>query len=656
MLPHAPGPVVGRKRELELTDEILARDEATPTLIVVHGPGGIGKSRLLDEIAARGRQSGRTVRRLRADDIDGSSARPPQSGSAIARRAPERLLLVIDDCDDSEVIERWILQARFPASACALVVIATRKPPMEVKGTAQRVRPVHFDLGALSKAEAAELLRGREVEEALIPRLVALAAGHPLALVLLAEMVEHGISLPGSLDEAPDLLNALVRRMADATTDGDQRAALDALVVATAMTEPLLAAMLDRKEANALFDWLRDRSFVRLRPDGVVPHDLVRHTLAADLRWRAPDRLEAMRRRALPVYLGRLYRGSVHDQVRSIRDLFFLFRDHPVMVPLVSWSQVQESSVRRVIEEDLQPICDAVRRHEGAAAAKIAAHWLHRQPEGAYTIQTPGRSRAGFFQLVRLDLATDAELAADPIAAEARALVRKAGVDSALPVALNRFWMDLEEYQSQTTVLAFCTGIMAHHHVMIPGLAFALGVFHDPGWLRAMFEVFGFSTSGTATLDKRTYHLIGRDWRSETPLQWLSHFVERVTGAPPQQPHELVLTATTPSDMVREALKVFHEPHRIASSALAQKLLGAAAMSESVSVRAKRVREALDRAIVSLEGSRRGKRGMAALRATYVDALGTQEEVAEALDLPFSTYRRHLGEGLDLLAELLSQA
>ena len=40
-------------------------------------------------------------------------------------------------------------------------------------------------------------------------------------------------------------------------------------------------------------------------------------------------------------------------------------------------------------------------------------------------------------------------------------------------------------------MLAFCTGIMAHHHVMIPGLAFALGVFHDPGWLRAMFEVVG---------------------------------------------------------------------------------------------------------------------------------------------------------------------
>lgn len=647
--------MVGRRRELEHADALIARNEPTPTLLVVYGPGGIGKSRLLDEIAARGRRAGRLVRRLRAEDIDGSVARPPQSGNHLANRANQPLLFLIDECDDSEIIARWVIQAHFPAAASALVVIATRKPPPTGLRDTDRLRRAQLDLGALSPEESAELLSRHTLDAATIPRLVSIAAGHPLALLLLAELVGRGVSLPASLEQVPDLLQALVQRVAETTSDPDQRAALDALVVAGAMTEPLLAAMTGREEANQLFDWLRDRSFVRLRPEGLVPHDLVRHALAAELRWRAPERLEALRRRALPVYLGRLYRGSVHDQVRAIRDLFFLFREHPVMVPLVSWTQVEESFVRRITEDDLQPICAAVERHEGAASAKIAAHWLRRQPEGAYVLDTPGRNRAGYFHLVRLDLAGEEDYAVDPIAREARAVVRKAGVDRALPVAFNRFWLDVDQYQSLGTVMTLCTGIMAHHQVMIPGIAFALGVFHDPGGLRAMFEVFGFATCGSVAMDDRTYQLIGRDWRGEPPLTWFSRFVERITGATPQPSPEKNTAPVTRADEVRDALKVWHEPHRLASSALAQRLLEPATANEPLSVRAQRVRAAIDAAMSSLEGSRRGKRAMAALRATYVDALGTQEEVAEELDLPFSTYRRHLGEGFELLADLLSK-
>jgi hypothetical protein len=40
---------------------------------------------------------------------------------------------------------------------------------------------------------------------------------------------------------------------------------------------------------------------------------------------------------------------------------------------------------------------------------------------------------------------------------------------------------------------------------------------------------------------------------------------------------------------------------------------------------------------------------------TYFQPLATQEQVAEVLDLPFSTYRRHLKAGLTRLSELLWQ-
>ena len=41
------------------------------------------------------------------------------------------------------------------------------------------------------------------------------------------------------------------------------------------------------------------------------------------------------------------------------------------------------------------------------------------------------------------------------------------------------------------------------------------------------------------------------------------------------------------------------------------------------------------------------------LDRTYVHAAPTQEAAAEVLDLPFSTYRRHLARALERLTDLL---
>jgi hypothetical protein len=44
-----------------------------------------------------------------------------------------------------------------------------------------------------------------------------------------------------------------------------------------------------------------------------------------------------------------------------------------------------------------------------------------------------------------------------------------------------------------------------------------------------------------------------------------------------------------------------------------------------------------------------------ALQHTYFEPAPTQEQAAELLDLPFSTYRRHLRAGLDAVAQQLWQ-
>lgn len=56
---------------------------------------------------------------------------------------------------------------------------------------------------------------------------------------------------------------------------------------------------------------------------------------------------------------------------------------------------------------------------------------------------------------------------------------------------------------------------------------------------------------------------------------------------------------------------------------------------------------------IGLQGHPKRERAYRALRRTYLNPAPTQEKAAELLDLPFSTYRRHLAEGIALLAETL---
>jgi hypothetical protein len=56
-----------------------------------------------------------------------------------------------------------------------------------------------------------------------------------------------------------------------------------------------------------------------------------------------------------------------------------------------------------------------------------------------------------------------------------------------------------------------------------------------------------------------------------------------------------------------------------------------------------------------LQATPRDVKSYRALYHTYINPGPTQEQVADLLDVPFSTFRRHLKTGVARLAELLWQ-
>jgi predicted alpha/beta-fold hydrolase len=74
---------VGRERELALVSAALDDDTGTaPRILLVHGPGGIGKNSLLREIGQRGQAAGWDVVRIDGRDLDHAP------GAAAAAFAP----------------------------------------------------------------------------------------------------------------------------------------------------------------------------------------------------------------------------------------------------------------------------------------------------------------------------------------------------------------------------------------------------------------------------------------------------------------------------------------------------------------------------------------------------------------------------------------
>ena len=291
---------VGRAAELELVRSALDSSGPSFSVLFVHGPGGIGKSSLLDAFARLAEEAGAIVAR-----VDGRTLSPTPPGllEELGRRLTvpdgdgaitgqrDRVVVLVDTYERLAPLDDWVrtrLLPRLPASA--LTVIAGRAAPDPAwradPGWGEFLRVV--SLRNLTPAESVEFLRRSGVDESVRGRILQVAHGHPLGLALLADVASHGGEI--AMDPlAPDLVAALLRRFVDIVPSDLHRRALEVCALARATTEALLRDALEIDDAHDLFAWLRGLSFVYPGSDGLYPHDLARDVLDADLRWRDPD-------------------------------------------------------------------------------------------------------------------------------------------------------------------------------------------------------------------------------------------------------------------------------------------------------------------------------------------------------------------------------
>jgi hypothetical protein len=537
-----------------------------------------------------------------------------------------------------------------------MVVLAGREPPASAwrsdPGWREMVRVQ--PLAAFADHESEALLFAAGVPATLHPRLLELGRGHPLAMSLLADVARRG-EVPHDLTDAPDLVAELLRVFLRETPDATHRRGLLTCAHAWVTTEDLLRGTVGDLQAPAVWEWLAGLSFVVRGPKGLYVHDLARDTIDADFRLRSPEAYADLHHAINEHVVRQLLTSRGESAFDAARQKMALHTAGPLGQVLAI------AAIRKghggptpfvALVDDLPAMLKMVEEHEGAASAQIMARWLEHPAVEPWVVRGPD-GILGFSCNVDLGDLSKADYAFDPIVSSIVETIEEAAPPRpGEHVLIHRFIGSPDGSGAPHAFL--CSALVALTCWVSRPLAWAWMVTSLPELWRPMFEYLGFPLR--ICLDSRDgpREAYGMDWRCLPPEIWLEMMETReLTGESGPPPAELLRPAPLGqadfSRAVKDALKDFRRDDRLAASPLAGTVLG----GRDPAHRAAAIRHSLERALADLGAEPKGERLARVLDRTYVHAAPTQEAAAEVLDLPFSTYRRHLGQATERLTELL---
>lgn len=672
---------VGRKGECEDFVAALRAPEYPFYVLLIYGPGGVGKSTLLRELANLAWAQQVTTVQLDARHMDPSPAfflaalqsalglEPAQAPQAYLAAQPGRYVIFIDTAELLTPLDSWLRDEFFPQmSANVLTVLAGRNvPALEWRTDPGWQSLVKFcELRNLPPDESQTFLERCAIPSTQHAPILAFTHGHPLALSLMADLFVQKGDTNFHAEETPDLIAALVERLIQHVPGPAHRAALEACAIVRVMTEGLLAAMVDCADPHALFTWLRTLSFIEHDRGGLFPHDLARAALAADLRWRHPTRYADLHGRARHYYMDHFLDSDSRTQRAILQDTLYLHRDNRMVRPYFEWQETGAIYSEQPRRDEEAEIIERITYFEGPTAGRIAAHWLRQQPELALVFRDAKGKAQGALIMVALERVNAVDRQLDP--AVDLALPYLAQHDGLRPgecATYFRFWLAYDSYQAVSPVQSSIFLTMVQHYLITSGLSFTCLPCATPEFWTLVFAYADLARLSALdfTSDERRYGVYGHNWRLVPPLPWLNLLAERevARGAfrqpPPVTETILALSEVDFAEAVRAALRDLYNPTALRSNGLLKSRLvwAAAAEASTLDERIAALTTLLRTTATILQQTPRQNKLYRALHHTYFQPAATQEQAAELLDLPFSTYRRHLRSGIDFLCETLWQ-
>lgn len=621
----------GRGNEIAFLDQCLDSDDPPASVVHICGPGGIGKSALLREVARHARDRGISV-----VTIDGRELGPAPGTLELALREAskhDRLLVLLDSYERMTALDSQLRHELLPELPDrAVVVIAGRGTPDPGWFTGGwEALTARLELGGLPPREARRLLAARGLTDNRVSAIVDWAAGSPLALALAAEAAVadpgwNAATAPGR----PDILRSLLNRLVETELHGLRPSALGIAVVARTTTPELLRAVLPGEDADLSYRQLSELTITDELGTGIALHDLARKALLADLRLRNPV-LERDVRQRIADYL--YTRGMAGDLTMMI-DMA-----HLVENPLLRWGFGWDGNVSFRIDSVRAGDADLI---EGLTPShsrdwwQLARRYFTEAPDRVAVARDLSDHICGF--LVSMSLATAPGFADDdPIAGPWLAHARRnaAAGESVL-------WHAAVDFtQGQVQAMLGIAG-MLRCGAASPRFAY-LPI--DPALPGALEFAGALGATHLAELDvqigEATVQCHRLDYGPGGVFTFIRAQIYTELGLPVP---ELRQPSAATTAAVRDILKNFRVPRELARSQLAQ---GTTVQERAESVQ-RMVWQAADEAFGDSETERLLR---CVLVAGYLEPLRSHEEAANKLLLSRAAYFRRLRTAVERLAE-----
>lgn len=668
----------GRAHELQTFKGSLSSEAASVNVFLMHGAGGMGKTTLLEQMVSHAQQAGLACIRLDGRDLEPSvhgilqalaaalGLPPTQAQLPLIlhqwRQQPRRLL-AIDTFERLTHLALWLrdqLLAELPQQS--LAIISGRDKPSDLWQTDPTWRHgskvIH--LSKLSATDCEQALAAKGLNEPQRQAITRLSHGHPLTLMLLADLVEVQGEVPESL--GTDVIRRLTDCFAAQAPSPLHREALEFCAHARVTTEDLLAATVDQTAAPALFDWLASLNFMELAPEGLFPHDLVRDAITAEMRWRAPQRVTEGANKLLRHYLSQTQSTTPSLRSQAALDIFFLTRGHPVMQRFVDFTSLGSVSSERASVQDMTPIAELVRKELGPSHEALVYQWQDHEAATWWIVRAPEGSIMAAMLILDLSRIPAQDPTDDPALqqlhpwidrqaplrsgekvlharlAVVRSTLANPGICiNALQIRTFLMWMT----EPAVALFAITNVDPEHWHPMMSHLDFHL--IHGPG-----FE-----------MDGQRHGTFAHDWRAVPRVEWLDRIgsgassVSKTEGAATTpSTHHHALPEQDFKAAVQEALRQWHNPNLLGRNPLLSCRLIQSDQHPSEDAK-DTLRRLIQTTADTLSAHPRQIRFMRTIELTYWRPAGSQELAAERLGLPFGTYRYQLRMAIERLGSAL---
>lgn len=670
---------IGRQREISLFRDMLLNRKPDKILYYLHGPGGQGKTTLIRHFQDLCREEGYQTLLLDGRELEAHPASVLSSLAAAAGHSPgdhsgdtiaamaDRVVLFIDSYEKLNPLDDWFRTEFLPQLPSTVVsVLCGRKAPSmgwsTDPGWKLLMEEVH--LRNFSQEESEAYLKFRNIPGDHLQAIQDFTHGHPLALSLVSDILAHQVGEKSfNPEETPDMVGALLDVFLQEVPGPAHKAALEVAALVNITTESVLSEVLGVNSARELFEWLRQLSFIDQHKEGIYPHDIIREALIRDLKWRHPDYYYELYDKTRLYYIDKLNAPDIARQRKMLSSLVYLHRLHPMVKPFFDWQESGGHWIDAAVQEDWPALIDMAKRHEGEESAQTLAFWLKHPAAQAWVWRDADKQPAAFVLKINADQIEDREKLADPVVDQAlEYCIRQLGLRGGEHLALFRYWIVKDTYQAVSALQSsIFLGIVQYYFT--PGLAISMLACANPAFWLQMFNYAGLQHLGELDFHtgNKAFGWYMHDWRKQPVADWLEMLGKRGAGGAvegnlrPAALQVLVLSESAFETAVNEAMKNYRQRDLLAENPLVRSNLVIRKTGGEASPidRIEALQSIIAACLGEIERSPVDSKFHRVLYRTFINPVGSQEKVADFLNMSFSTYRRYLKTGIERITALL---